>query len=79
VPTVLFLNEEFDLVGYTGDKSLSRLRATALRKLGPACELPGAPVPADETAATVQDWVNEVERIHLLVRLSTKLRAKHSD
>ncbi len=79
VPTVLFMNEEFDLVCFTGDKTLSRLRAAAARKLGAACALPGAPVPADETAATLQDWVNEVERVHLLVRLSTKLRAKHHD
>jgi hypothetical protein len=79
VPTVLFLNEEFDPVSVLGDKTLSRLRASAARKLGPACELPGAPVPADETAATLQDWVSEVERVHLLVRLSTKLRAKHND
>jgi thiol-disulfide isomerase/thioredoxin len=79
VPTVLFLSEEFDLVSYLGDKTLSRLRATAVRKLGPACELPGAAAPADEVGATLQDWVSEVERVHLLVRLSTKLRAKHGD
>jgi hypothetical protein len=79
VPTVLCLNEEFDLVSLMGDKSLTRLRATAARKLGAACALPGAPVPVDETAATLQDWVNEVERVQLLVRLSTKLRAKHKD
>jgi hypothetical protein len=79
VPTVLFANEDFDCVAILGDKTLSRLRAVAARKLGPACPLPGAPVPPEETAATLQDWVNEFERIHLLLRLSTKLRARYAD
>lgn len=79
VPTVVFMSELFDLMSVMGDKTLSRLRAAAVRKLGPACELPGAPVPADETAATLADWLAEVERVHLLLRLSTKLRAKHAD
>ena len=79
VPTAIFMNEEFDLMSVVGDKTLSRLRASAARKLGAACEIPGAPVAADETAATVQDWLNEVERVHLLARLSTKLRGKHGD
>jgi thiol-disulfide isomerase/thioredoxin len=79
VPTVIFMNEDFDFVSLLGDKTLSRLRATAARKLGPSCPLPGAPVAAEETAATLQDWVNEFERVHLLLRLSTKLRARYED
>src|SRR5204862_34937 len=43
VPTAIFMNEEFDFVSVMGDKTLSRLRAVAARKLGPACPLPGAP------------------------------------
>jgi thiol-disulfide isomerase/thioredoxin len=79
VPTVIFTNEDHDFVGIMGDKSLARLRAVAARKLGASCPLPGAPVPDDELAATTQDWLNEIERVHLLVRLSTKLRARHAD
>lgn len=79
VPTVIFLNEEFEFVGILGDRTLSRYRALASRQLGPACPLPGAPLPPDEIAATVQDWVNEFERVALLLRLSPKLRAKHAD
>ena len=79
VPTVLFLNEEFDFIGLAGDQTLSRFRAKAAKTLGPSCPLPGADVPADERAATLADWVNEFERAHLLVRLSGKLRAKHGD
>ena len=30
-------------------------------------------------ADTLQDWVNEFERVQLLLRLSTRLRQKHGD
>jgi thiol-disulfide isomerase/thioredoxin len=79
VPTVIFLSEDFDFVSIAGDKSISRLRASAAKALGASCPLPGAGVPEDEYAATIQDWVVEFERAHLLVRLSTKLRDRHGD
>ncbi len=79
VPVILFLNEDYDLLSFWGDRSLARYRAMAARNLGPACPLPGAPVPADEIAATLADWVDEFERAHLIARLSTKLRHRHGD
>lgn len=79
VPTVLFLNEDFEFVSLLGDRTLSRYRAAAKRQLGPACALPGAVPPADEMAATLQDWVDEFERVALLLRLSPKLREKYGD
>lgn len=79
VPTVVFLNEEFDFVAILGDRTLSRYRSLAPKYLGPACPLPGAPLPTDEIAATLQDWLNEFERVALLLRLSPKLREKHND
>lgn len=79
VPTVIFMNEDHEFIGLAGDKSLSRFRAIAARSLGASCPLPGAPVPADEIAATLQDWCDELERAHLLVRLSAKLRQRHGD
>lgn len=79
VPTAVFMNEDFDFMSLLGDKTLARLRASAAKKLGAACELPGMSAPADETAATLQDWLNEFERVQLLCRLSTKLRARHGD
>ena len=79
VPVMLFLNEDFDFLSLAGDRTLSRYRALAARKLGPSCPLPGAPVPPDEIAATLQDWINEFERVHLMVRLSAKLRERHND
>ncbi len=79
VPTVIFMNEEHEFVSISGDRSLTRYRSIAARSLGTSCPLPGAPVPADEIAATMQDWLNEFERVQLLLRLSAKLRQKHGD
>ncbi len=79
VPTVIFLNEDFELIGLAGDSTLSRFRAKAAKSLGASCPMPGAEVPADEVAANLQDWVNEFEKAHLLVRLSAKLRQRHGD
>jgi thiol-disulfide isomerase/thioredoxin len=79
VPVFIFMNEEFDFLGLAGDRSLTRYRAIAARQLGPSCPVPGAPIPADELAGTVQDWVDELERVQLVCRLSPKLREKHGD
>ncbi|MEM8756576.1 MAG: thioredoxin family protein [Planctomycetota bacterium] len=79
VPVVLILNEDFDLLSLEGDRTLARYRAMAARQLGPSCPLPGAPVPPDEVAATLADWVAGYERAHLIARLSTKLRQRHGD
>jgi hypothetical protein len=79
VPTVLFLAEDFEFVGLLGDRTLARYRAVAARQLGATCPLPGAPLPPDEAAATLQDWVDEFERVHLLLRLSARLRERHGD
>ncbi|MCC6676258.1 MAG: thioredoxin family protein [Phycisphaerales bacterium] len=79
VPTAIFMNEEFEFVSLLGDRTLSRYRAIASEKLGAACPLPGAPLPPDQSAATLQDWVNEFERVHLLLRLSPNLRERHQD
>lgn len=79
VPTAIFMNEEMEFVSLLGDRTLARYRAIAAKKLGAMCPLPGARVPEEELAATLQDWVDEFERVHLLVRLSPKLRQKHGD
>jgi thiol-disulfide isomerase/thioredoxin len=79
VPVALFLAEDHELCSVLGDRTLNRYRALAARQLGPSCPtgivLPGA----DEMAATLQDWLNEFERVQLMLRLSSRLRQKHSD
>ena len=79
VPVLLFLAEDHELVGWFGDRTLSRYRALAAKQLAGACPLPGAPVDRDELHATLQDWVDQFERVHLLLRLSGRLRKKHGD
>ncbi len=79
VPTVIFLSEDDEFCGLYGDRTLTRYRAMADSQLGPACPIPGAPIPTDELLATMQDWLDEFERIQLLLRLSPRLRQKHND
>jgi hypothetical protein len=79
VPMALFLAEDHELCSAFGDRTLHRYRALAGRHLGPSCPtgivLPGE----DEVAATLQDWLNEFERVQLMLRLSGRLREKHGD
>jgi thiol-disulfide isomerase/thioredoxin len=79
VPVTLFVAEDFALCSAFGDRTLHRYRAIARRQLGAACPTGiGAP-DADELAATMQDWMDELERNQLMLRLSPRLRAKHGD
>lgn len=79
VPVVIFCAEDYELVGWYGDRTLCRYRTMAAKQLGGACPLPGAPVPKDELDASLQCWLDEFERVQLLLRLSTRLRQKHND
>lgn len=79
VPVALFLSEDFELCSVYGERTLSRYRALARTQLGAACPIGIAPPDADELAATLQDWLNEFERIELMLRLSPRLRRKHND
>ncbi|MEM0915897.1 MAG: thioredoxin family protein [Planctomycetota bacterium] len=79
VPMAVFCAEDFELVSVMGDKPLSRYRVMAEQALGAHCPLPGAPVPPEHLAAELQEWTNEFERVHLLLRLSGRLRQKHND
>ncbi len=79
VPVVIFMAEDCEPVSIYGDRTLTRYRAMAAKQLGPSCPLPGAPVPDDELLGTLQDWLDEVERVHLLLRTSGRLRQLHGD
>jgi len=79
VPVVLFAAEDFELVGWFGDKPLSRYRAQAAKLYGAGCPLPGVTGVQSELAAELQDWVDEFERAQLILRLSGRLRKKHND
>ena len=53
--------------------------ALARKQLGAACPISlGAP-DQDELLATLQDWLDEFERVQLMLRLSARLRKLHGD
>jgi thiol-disulfide isomerase/thioredoxin len=79
VPVALFLSEDDKLCSTFGDRTLNRYRALAMRQLGASCPT-GVTLPeAGETAATLQDWLDEFERVQLMLRLSGRLREKYGD
>ncbi len=79
VPVVIFAAEDFEPVGWAGDKLLTRYRIMARQQLGANCPLPGAAVPQEELDAELADWVDEFERVALLLRLSGRLRKLYND
>jgi thiol-disulfide isomerase/thioredoxin len=79
VPVVLFLAEDYEFCAAYGDRALNRYRALAQRQLGPSCPTGIVAPGAEELAATLQDWLDEFERVQLLLRLSARLRQRHGD
>ena len=79
VPVALFLAEDHELCAIFGDRTLQRYRALAARQLGPSCPTGIVAPDTDEMAATLQDWLDEIERVQLMLRLSARLRQKHGD
>jgi hypothetical protein len=79
VPVVLFLTEDFFECSRMGDRTLPTYRAMAQNQLGPACPIGPAPLAQDELTAVTAEWVGEVERVQLMLRLSPFLRERHGD
>lgn len=79
VPIVVFAAEDYEPVGWYGDKPLAKYRILAAQLQGAGCPLPGAPIPDDELGAELADWCDQFERVQLLLRLSGRLRKKHGD
>ncbi|HEV3344696.1 MAG TPA: thioredoxin family protein [Pirellulales bacterium] len=79
VPIVVFLSEDGQPVGWYGDRTLARYRQLAVEQLGASCPT-GIGLPDQNLlAAVTQDWLNEFERIQLLLRTSPRLRKLHGD
>jgi len=79
VPVAIFMAEDFEPCAIYGERPLSRYRAIARKQLGESCEIAIAAPDPDEHAATLQEWLNEFERIQLMLRISPRLRQKHGD
>ena len=79
VPVAAFFSEDFAPVLVFGDRTISAYRASAAAQLGASCSSGVAPPAADALAATTADWLEQVERVQLILRLSARLREKHGD
>jgi thiol-disulfide isomerase/thioredoxin len=79
VPVSLFMAEDHELCSVLGDRTFNRYRALATKQLGAACPVGVLAPDQDELAATLQDWLNEFERIQLMLRLSGRLRQRYGD
>ncbi len=78
VPVTFFMSEDFHAVSIFADRSLSRYRSIARKAFGE-----DAPVVAAHPENPVREVLNETllefERVHLILRLSTRLRQAHGD
>ena len=79
VPVTWFMAEDFEPVACFGDRTLSRYRSMARKALPPEETAAFAVAPEDPVRAVLGEVLDEFERIHLLLRLSTRLRQLHSD
>jgi hypothetical protein len=79
VPAVLFVSEDNYQVGWYGDRTLSKYRQMAAEQLGAACPTGIAPEAKSSMSGAIQDWLNEFERIQLILRTSSRLRKLHND
>ena len=79
VPAMLFLSEDWFRCGLYGDRTLSKYRQMTADFSGATCPTGiGSP---EQTLlnAVVQEWLNEFERIQLMLRTSARLRKLHND
>lgn len=79
VPMVVFLSEDDLPCGRAGDRTLSKYRQMAGSLGGAVCPTGLIPDSEHMTAAVVQEWLNEFERIQWMLRTSSRLRQKHGD
>lgn len=79
VPVLVFLSEDNQFVGLYGDRTLAKYQKLAVDQLGSSCPTGIAPPQQELLDAVTQDWLNEFERVQLVLRLSTRLRQLHGD
>ena len=79
VPVLLFLSEDNFQVGWYGDRTLSKYRKLVADEFGATCPTGLVPESQSLLAAVTQDWLNEFERVQLILRTSGRLRKLHND
>lgn len=79
VPVAVFFSEDGHEVARFGERTLAAYRKMAAEATGEVC---GSGIVSNgdgHFAAVVQDWLNEVERVQYILRLSPRLRRLHGD
>jgi len=79
VPVTWFMAEDFEPVAVFGDRTLSRYRSMARKQLGPDAANVHAPPPDDPVREVLREVLDMFERVHLLLRVSPRLRERHAD
>lgn len=79
VPSVLFLSEDDFVCGRYGDKTLMKYRELAAKQLGGTCPTGIGGIDTASLNAVTQEWLDQFERIQLMLRLSGRLRELHGD
>ena len=79
VPVTWFLAEDFEPVGWMGDRTLSGYRSMARKGIPDGGSIVLAEPPADPVRAVLQEVLDEFERVQLLLRISPRLREIHGD
>jgi len=78
VPVTVFLSEDFHECARVGDRTLATYRRMAAERVGWSCPT-GVGSEDGLLAAATQEWVDHFERVHLMLRLSPRLRKRHGD
>lgn len=79
VPVTWWMSEDGEPVYSFGDRSLSRYRSMAGKQLPPNQNPVLAAPPADPVREVLNEMIDEFERVHLILRLSPRLRQLHGD
>ena len=79
VPVVVFFSEDGYEVGRYGERTLAQYRHLAQFTSGASCPTGINPSNDPVPMQVVQDWLDEFERVQLMLRLSPRLRQIHGD
>jgi thiol-disulfide isomerase/thioredoxin len=79
VPIVVFLSEDYQFVALGGDRTLAKYRNLAKNQLGSSCPTGLVKPEAELFQAVIQEWLDQLERAQLILRLSPRLRQLHND
>lgn len=77
VPVVVFFSEDGMEVSRYGERTLTTYRNMVAQLGGESCG--SGLVRGDTLQGITQDWLNEFERVHCILRLSPRLRRLHGD